>query len=456
MPLLSGMSKEVIEANVAELIRAGHSPEQAVAIAHAHARRRHDVPHRARATAMYAAALHSAGLGARRRRMPLQQPPNLIELAFGRELEGVVHQIRLELAPLFAAMPDLIASARVDLGAAARADAGEAARIRELLAQARDRMSAWMNDARMRGIIEKYADRAQFFQRAQLARQLKASLGVDAMILDRNLRARLEGFVEENLSYIQDLSASTLGAIERMVINAVATGREWMDVAKELEKRFEIANNRARFIARDQIGKLVGRLNAERQQELGISHYIWRTRKDELVRPTHARREGHAYAWSGKGAAPILPGMDWNCRCFAEPVMDGVLGDLSTMMRSVGSSRRPGRARGVGSSGDLPSWKSLGKEGKIVTVPARALIAGGLDLSSVSDMTRLAKVRGALLEGKEAAMARLEPPEVVMNREGKIVDVVGGRHRILASSELDRPITIRISRAFEPEPVPTE
>ena len=39
MPLKSGHSKEVISSNIAELIKAGHSQKQSVAIAYANARK---------------------------------------------------------------------------------------------------------------------------------------------------------------------------------------------------------------------------------------------------------------------------------------------------------------------------------------------------------------------------------------------------------------------------------
>ena len=38
MPLKTGNSKEIISANIAELIRAGHKPDQAAAIAYSVAR----------------------------------------------------------------------------------------------------------------------------------------------------------------------------------------------------------------------------------------------------------------------------------------------------------------------------------------------------------------------------------------------------------------------------------
>lgn len=46
--------------------------------------------------------------------------------------------------------------------------------------------------------------------------------------------------------------------------------------------------------------------------------YVWRTREDEKVRPSHAANDGVIFAWD---APPTTghPGEDFGCRCIAEP-----------------------------------------------------------------------------------------------------------------------------------------
>ncbi len=48
------------------------------------------------------------------------------------------------------------------------------------------------------------------------------------------------------------------------------------------------------------------------------SNYVWRTREDEKVRPSHAANDGVIFAWD---APPPTghPGEDFGCRCIAEP-----------------------------------------------------------------------------------------------------------------------------------------
>ena len=48
------------------------------------------------------------------------------------------------------------------------------------------------------------------------------------------------------------------------------------------------------------------------------THYIWRTRGDGQVRPSHAANDGRIFAWDNPPPTGH-PGEDYGCRCIAEP-----------------------------------------------------------------------------------------------------------------------------------------
>lgn len=54
------------------------------------------------------------------------------------------------------------------------------------------------------------------------------------------------------------------------------------------------------------------------KQERPTTHYFWRTRGDEDVRPSHAANAGHIFAWDNPPPTGH-PGEDYGCRCTAEP-----------------------------------------------------------------------------------------------------------------------------------------
>ena len=58
-------------------------------------------------------------------------------------------------------------------------------------------------------------------------------------------------------------------------------------------------------------------------KQAGITdQYIWRTRCDERVRPSHRINDGRIFSWSDPPATGH-PGDDYNCRCEAVPFVAG-------------------------------------------------------------------------------------------------------------------------------------
>lgn len=58
------------------------------------------------------------------------------------------------------------------------------------------------------------------------------------------------------------------------------------------------------------------------EAERAGTHYIWRTRGDGKVRPEHAANNGKIFAWDSPPSTGH-PGEDYNCRCIAEPYVEG-------------------------------------------------------------------------------------------------------------------------------------
>lgn len=62
--------------------------------------------------------------------------------------------------------------------------------------------------------------------------------------------------------------------------------------------------------------------------EGGFQYYVWTTRKDNKVRPDHARLEGRICSWNDPPVVDLRsgrrrhPGEDYNCRCTAAPLRE--------------------------------------------------------------------------------------------------------------------------------------
>jgi len=149
--------------------------------------------------------------------------------------------------------------------------------------------------------------------------------------------ALYEAFIAENVALIKSLDARYFGDLEGLVQEAFREGTTTEEFARQLTRRFEVSESRARLIARDQVGKLNGQVTQTRQQELGIDEYQWQTAGDERVtgapgglypdaRPSHYALDGQFYAWdappiAGRSGEPAHPGEAINCRCVARAVV---------------------------------------------------------------------------------------------------------------------------------------
>jgi SPP1 gp7 family putative phage head morphogenesis protein len=68
--------------------------------------------------------------------------------------------------------------------------------------------------------------------------------------------------------------------------------------------------------------KTAMRLLRETRESHSTPQYVWRTRGDNKIRPTHAAKDGKIFSWDAPLPA-YHPGEQKNCRCWAEPYVQG-------------------------------------------------------------------------------------------------------------------------------------
>ncbi len=273
-----------------------------------------------------AAFLHRAR-GPRSKMRPPAHPDGAI-LAYYGDLRPMVHYA--EALTQEGLVPHLVA-----LGAApARADAAmpEVTRIIERLRKA---WGAKVPASRIAKAAASAATATSAHNRRELFKQIKAGLGISLDdVADRHLKARIDQFTTENVALIKTVPEEYFDQIQDVALDGIAKGRRADQIASDLVERGHVAQNRARLIARDQIGKFNGDLTKTRQTDLGIEEYEWGGIDDDRERPAHVARNGHVYRWDA-----VLPGSDdpgigghpgdaIQCRCFASPRLDKILAAL--------------------------------------------------------------------------------------------------------------------------------
>lgn len=286
-------------------------------------------------------------------KLPRQIPPTRHAEDYERALRALLRRVRVAWRPVIAALPALIEGAQISRADSARNDIDETQRLKALIAEAAAASERAVTQHEVEALARKFADRTQLYQREQISRQVRRALGVDPIFRDKGLTARVEQFTHENIALVKRIPQRLHGELESMVTRAVAggvrgapTGPELSAAAKkksrtlaaQIEERFQVSEKHARVIARDQIGKFYAGVNHARQKEMGVSRFIWRTVGDERVRgnpggkypdaePSHYDLDGEEFSYDNPptppGAnEPLLPGEDYQCRCWAEPVFE--------------------------------------------------------------------------------------------------------------------------------------
>lgn len=164
-------------------------------------------------------------------------------------------------------------------------------------------------------------------QGAEDTKRIFKVLGIDPMNYEPWLDHAVDAFTAENVGLIQSLGDDYIDDVRQRVIAAVRNGQSTADLAADLADRYDVADSKAAFIARDQTSKFLGDLAQLRQGNLGITHYIWRGTLDQRERDSHRAHEGKRYAWTDPPAGTGHPGEDFNCRCTAEPDFSEILED---------------------------------------------------------------------------------------------------------------------------------
>lgn len=171
----------------------------------------------------------------------------------------------------------------------------------------------------------------------QLAALIEQMTTVDirAIMSNEALTDVVNDAIVSNVGLIKSIPEKYFSELERIVNTGFQDGWTYNQIQESILKLGQSTNSRARFIARDQIGKMNSRFNQARQTNLGIEEYEWSTSQDERVRgnPTgryprakhnHYKRNGEVFKWNDPPPGGH-PGQDYQCRCTPIPVLDHLL-----------------------------------------------------------------------------------------------------------------------------------
>lgn len=160
------------------------------------------------------------------------------------------------------------------------------------------------------------------YNRREVMRSLSRMLGFDVTLDEPWLEDKIQTFTEENVQLITSIGQDQHDDVKELVLREINAGTRVEEIQDMIRERFDVSESRANLIGRDQTNKYHGDLNRSRQVEAGINKYRWRGVMDERERDSHVEKEGEVYSWDDPPADTGHPGEDYQCRCWAEPIID--------------------------------------------------------------------------------------------------------------------------------------
>jgi len=179
--------------------------------------------------------------------------------------------------------------------------------------------------------IKKIAEIDEKLSISEWKRVVKKTLGLDIRsdyYSGEFYRSQMQRWSEENADLISTLPNDALSEMQNIVEDGFLNGRSRRDITKDMQNRFGVSRNKARFWATDQLSKLTADITQQQQTDCGVEEYEWSTSGDQRVRQRHRELDGKRFRWDNppivdeKTGRRAHPGQDYRCRCVAIPIFN--------------------------------------------------------------------------------------------------------------------------------------
>lgn len=193
--------------------------------------------------------------------------------------------------------------------------------LQEVFDRLRDRFKDIGTNARI--VANDFVQNTNNTNKQRFYKAMENAVGVDlqSIIQNEGLEETLVATTRQNVSLIKSIPDEYFKNIETIVFTNTTQGSKSSSIIRQIQKLNNSTEKRARLIARDQTSKLNSALSQQRQQNLGVEEYIWRTAGDERVRDNHRSKNGKIFKWSDPPKDTGHPGEDIQCRCVAQPII---------------------------------------------------------------------------------------------------------------------------------------
>ena len=203
--------------------------------------------------------------------------------------------------------------------------------FRKMSRRARRKILKRFSDRRISGVVRKTLLAANRQSQRQFYGDIENQIGISVqqLINEEGLSPQINALIIETEEWVKRLRDDSITQFTANTLRAMTLGESFEEVVNSYREDAEKRRNNARFVARNQLSNFNGISNKIRYQNLGITEAIWVTSRDERVRGAHADRNGKRFnlsegLFSSKDGKTLIPGVDFNCRCIAKPIIPSI------------------------------------------------------------------------------------------------------------------------------------
>lgn len=249
----------------------------------------------------------------RKKKAPPVRSPKLSEIKYRRDIESLVLRIKSDVSTILIPTLRQLESEYVS--------DGYARTLQEVFERLKNSYIDIDRNAQI--IASSFITNTTQVNKARFYKSIENAIGINmhSVVQSEKLDNILVSKTRENVSLIKSIPEEYFKKIEGIVFRGTIVGSDATSMISQIVKIGHSTTKRARLIARDQTAKLNSALNQERQKNLGIEEYIWRTASDDRVRDNHKSKNGKVFRWDKPPKDTGHPGEDIQCRCVAQPII---------------------------------------------------------------------------------------------------------------------------------------
>lgn len=161
-------------------------------------------------------------------------------------------------------------------------------------------------------------------KKAWITRTQDMSVALRNEILNAPTGQAMRGLLADQVTLIKSIPLKAAQRVHDLTLEGIEDATRSDEIAKKIMASGDVAESRAKMIARTEVSRTASVLLEARARSVGSKGYIWRTSEDADVRDSHKKMNGEFVSWDAPptldkltGHAGCLP----YCRCYEDPVI---------------------------------------------------------------------------------------------------------------------------------------